>query len=150
TMEDPDVWWQMAGARDFSRTEIFSYTAHGAPWIYPAGSGYIFYALFSLGGARLLSLLAPLCCAAIAWLLARRGGVLRASIVTLAIPSIAMATMVRANMFTTLLSAAFLTVLWEKRNKWILPPLAMLWANLHPGFIYGLALTALWSIPVAA
>jgi tetratricopeptide (TPR) repeat protein len=148
TMDDPDMWWQLAAGRyiaatgHIARTEVFSYTALGAPWIYPQGAGLLFYALYSLGGFVLLSLLSALALAGIALLLARKGGLLRCAIVALAIPVISLTTTVRANLFTSVLASVFLTILYEDLNPWLLPPLMLLWVNLHPGFIYGLALTA--------
>jgi len=152
TMDDPDVWWQMAAGRDLlstghlARTEIFSYTAKGAPWTYPVGGGVLFHLLYTLGGFTLLSLLSPLIGALIALLLVRKGGVLRCWIALLAIPAISAATLVRANMFTTLFAAVFLIVLWDEMNPWILPPLMLLWVNLHPGFIYGLGIVIAFTL----
>ena len=61
TVSDFDLFWQMASGRwvvqhhaVFS-TEIFSYSAQGQPWIYPAGSGVFFYLAYLLGGYGLLS-----------------------------------------------------------------------------------------------
>jgi tetratricopeptide (TPR) repeat protein len=50
-------------------------------------------------------------------------------------------------MFTVVLFAAFLTILWEysqggRVKLWLLPLLMLAWVNLHPGFISGLALSA--------
>lgn len=152
TIDDPDVWWQMAAGRAFlasghvPRTEIFSYTVQGTPWTYPILSGALFQWLYSLGGFTLLSLVSPLVGAAIAFLMVRKGGVLRAAIVMLAIPAITNATAVRANMFTTLLATVFLVVLWDELNPWILPPLMVLWVNLHPGFIYGLGIVTAFTL----
>jgi hypothetical protein len=49
TVSDPDTFWQLATGRwvvehhrVFS-TDVFSYTAQGQPWIYPAGSGLLLY-----------------------------------------------------------------------------------------------------------
>ena len=147
TLYDPDVWWQMATGRHLvttghiARTEIFSYTAQGAPWIYPVGAGVIFHMLYSLGGVRLLSMLSVVACGLTAWILLRRGGVMRCVVIALAVPAIAAATMVRANMFTTVLAAVFLTTLTGPSPAlWLLPLLMIAWVNLHPGFIYGLAI----------
>jgi tetratricopeptide (TPR) repeat protein len=156
TIDDFDVWWQMAAGRyivqsgHVMRTDVFSYTAQGEPWIYPVGAGILFHWLYTLGGFVLLSLLSPLIGGAIAWLLVRRRGLLRCWLAALAVPAVAAATAVRANMFTTLLATVFLAVLWDTLDSdpeqptghaiWSLPPLMVLWANLHPGFIYGLAL----------
>jgi tetratricopeptide (TPR) repeat protein len=161
-MDDPDVWWQMASGRymldsgHVMRTEVFSYTAPGQPWTYPIGAGILFHWLYTLGGFTLLSLLSPLVGGATTLLLVRRGGLLRCWMVALAVPSIAFSTLVRANMFSTMLAAVYLAILWEVLNLegdqptgrgiWILPPLMLLWVNLHPGFIYGLALVMAFAV----
>src|SRR5580658_6192605 len=83
SMDDPDMWWQMASGRymvqsgHVMRTEVFSYTAKGEPWTYPIGAGILFYLLYKAGGFTLLSLLSPLVGGAITLLLVRRGGLLR-------------------------------------------------------------------------
>src|ERR1019366_1408526 len=98
TMYDPDMWWQLAHGRyllttgHIARTEIFSYTAPGAPWIYPAGSGLIFQWLYETGGFRLLSLLSAAAGVLIATVSIRRGGFLRYWMAALAIPLVAMNT----------------------------------------------------------
>lgn len=156
SMDDPDMWWQMASGRymlesgHVMRTEVFSYTAKGQPWTYPVGACLLFYKLWTLGGATLLSLLSPAVCGAIALLLVWRGGITRGVMAALAVPSVAFSTLVRANMFSTLLAAIYLKILWDvlrrraeektPRTIWILPALMLVWVNLHPGFIYGLAL----------
>jgi Flp pilus assembly protein TadD len=156
TMDDPDMWWQMATGRyllttgQIARTEIFSYTAPGAPWIYPVGSGVIFHALYQAGGFRLLSLLSAAAAVAITATLIRRGGLVRYWTAALAVPLIATSTEVRANLFTMVMAACFLEILWPvdveresaERKWWFLPPLMVCWVNLHPGFIYGLAMVA--------
>ncbi len=155
TLSDFDVWWQLASGRywietgHLARQDVFSYTAQGRPWLYPAGSGLLFYLLYRLGGYGLLSLLAPMAAAITALLLLRKGGLLRAWIVALAVPPIAWRTSVRAEMFTTVFTAVYLVLLWEhvssapqnrKAPLWLLPVVMLAWVNLHPGFIVGVAL----------
>src|SRR6266404_7666153 len=153
-LSDLDVWWQLASGGwmwDHSaamRQEVFSYTAPGAPWIYPAGSGALFYWIWRMAGLSALSLLAPAACGIIALILMRRGGILRAWTLALAVPVIAWRCAVRADLFTTLLTAAFLALLWQehtaeesgrRRWLWLLPFLVAAWVNLHPGFLLGVA-----------
>ena len=70
TVADFDLGWQLATGRYIVQhhvipsTEMFSYTAHGSPWIYPPFSGVIFYLLFLLGGYAALSWLSAFACAA--------------------------------------------------------------------------------------
>lgn len=151
TLTSFDLGWQLATGRwiahhhSIPSTDVFSYTAQGQPWIYPAGSGLIFYGAFLLGGYPLLTWLGAVACVGTVALLLRRGSEVSAAIVILAVPLIAARTSPRADMFTVVLFAAFLTVLWEQwetgRGKlWILPVLMAAWVNLHLGFVAGIAL----------
>jgi hypothetical protein len=63
----------------------------------------------------------------------------------IAVPTIALRTMPRADLFTTVLFAALLFLLWryhegKQARLWLLPLLFLFWANLHLGFAAGLAL----------
>ncbi len=65
----------------------------------------------------------------------------------LAVPLIAIRTRPRADMFSGILFAAFLVMLWHQRRGcrirlWLLPILMIAWVNLHLGFAAGLALIA--------
>src|SRR5262249_24891370 len=58
---------------------------------------------------------------------------------------------VRPLTFSLLLTALFLSFAWDyKRRKrdclWLLPPLMALWANLHAGYVVGLALVGLLTL----
>ena len=128
-----------------SSTDVFSYTAQGEPWIYPVGSGLVLYATYLLGGYTLISWLGALACVATVALLLRRGSAVSAGIAILAVPLIAWRTTPRADMFTVVLFAAFLSLLWEnyqtgQARLWLLPLLMVAWVNLHFGFAAGLAL----------
>ncbi len=151
TVSDPDLPWQLASGRwivqhhQIPSTDVFSYTATGAPWIYPAGAELIFYGVYALGGFALLSWLGALICVGTVALLLRRGSVFTAAVAVLALPLIADRTVPRAEMFTVLLFAAYLSLLWEnfqtgRARLWWLPVLMLAWVNLHLGFIAGLAL----------
>ncbi len=152
TISDFDVWWQLASGREFlatghlPRVDVFSYTAAGAPWTYPAGAGVVFYAVFRMGGYAILSLLAPLAMLSIAGILLWRGGIARSFVLVLAIPLIAGRTMVRAEMFTAVLATVFLVLLWDDVQPavWSLPALMLAWVNLHPGFVIGIGLVTLF------
>ncbi len=153
TVTDFDLGWQMATGRwivqhhHIPSTDVFSYTAQGQPWIYPVGSGLLFYATYLLGGWALLSWLGALVCTGSVALMLRRARILTATLAVIAIPRIALHTTPRADMFTVLLFAAFLTLLWQqhedgKAKLWLLPLLMMAWVNLHLGFASGFALLA--------
>jgi tetratricopeptide (TPR) repeat protein len=151
TIAEFDLGWQMAIARwivqhhQIPSVDVLSYTAAGQPWIYPAGAGLLFYGAFLLGGYSLLSWLAAAGCAGVVALLLRRGTAVSAALAILAVPLITSRTTPRAEMFTVVLFAAFLSLLWQQHESgdarlWLLPVLMVAWVNLHPGFVAGLGL----------
>ena len=153
TVTDWDLGWQMATGRwilqhhRIPSTDVLSYTAQGKPWRYPVGSGILFYLLYVLGHYTLLSILGAAACVSTVALLLRRGSWVTAVLAILAIPRIALRTTPRAEIFTVILFAAFLTVLWEqfetgRARLWLLPLLMVAWVNLHLGLTAGLGLIA--------
>jgi tetratricopeptide (TPR) repeat protein len=161
TLQDFDLGWQLATGRwilqhrQLLSTDVFSSTAHGAPWIYPALSGIVFYLAYLAGGYALLSWIGAASCAVTVALLVRRDNVAGSALALVAVPLIANRTQPRAEMFTTVLFAAFLTLLWQHYRSgqerspdqhtgrsplWLLPILMVAWVNLHLGFVAGLAL----------
>ena len=151
TVMDFDLGWQLATGRwivqhhQIPSTEVFSYTAAGQPWIYPAGSALFFYAAFLVGKYALLSWLGAIACVGTVALLISTRLALSAALAILAIPVIVLRTAPRAEMFSVVLFAAFLVLLWRRHEKrrvhlWLLPLLMVAWVNLHLGFVAGLAL----------
>ena len=151
TVSDFDLFWQLASGRwvvqhhaVFS-IEIFSYSAQGQPWIYPAASGVFFYLAYLLGGYGLLSWIGVAACCGTILILLRRGAEVSAALAIVLVPVIAARTAPRADLFTVVIFAAFLSVLWQqfqsgKSRLWLLPFLMLCWVNLHLGFVAGLAL----------
>jgi tetratricopeptide (TPR) repeat protein len=157
TVSEPDLGWQLATGRWVAQhhavpsIDVLSYTAAGEPWIYPVGAGLIFYAAYLLGGYALISWIGATACVGTIALLLRRGSAISAAIAILAVPVIAYRTGPRADMFTVVLFAAFLSLLWEnyrtgRARLWLLPLLMVAWVNLHPGFVAGLALIAAYVV----
>jgi tetratricopeptide (TPR) repeat protein len=157
TLGEYDLFWQLGTGRWIAQhhavfsTDVFSYTAQGQPWIYPVGSGLLFYWAFLIGGYALISWLGAIACAGVILLLLRRGSTVTAVLAMIAVPLIAARTSPRADMFTVLLFAAFLSILWEQYEKgpaklWLLPLLMVLWVNLHLGFVAGLALVCAYAV----
>jgi hypothetical protein len=92
-----------------------------------------------------LSYIAALGCAATVALLLRKGSVISALLAVLAILLIAIRCHVRADLFSTMLSAAFLALLWRyhetgRARFWLFPMLVVCWVNTHLGFFVGLGL----------
>jgi tetratricopeptide (TPR) repeat protein len=155
TVEDFDLGWQLATARwviqhhQVPRTDVLSYTMQGQPWTYPVGAGIVFYAAFLLGGFALISWIGALACTGTVALLVRRGSAAGAAIAILGVPLIAARTTPRADMFSVVLFAAFLSLLWEnyrtgRARLWLLPLLMLAWVNVHFGFVSGLALIGVY------
>lgn len=151
TLQDFDLGWQLASGRWIVQhhrifsNDVFSYTAAGQPWIYPALSGVFFYLCFLVGGYTLLTWTGALACAGTVAVLLRRNSVVVAALAIVAVPMIASRTQPRAEMFTTILFAAYFALLWKhyrtgRAAMWLLPVLMVLWVNLHPGFISGVLL----------
>ena len=151
TLTQYDLGWQLATGRWIAQhhqipsTDVFSYTAQGRPWIYPVGSALFLYALYLLGGYSLLSWLGAIVCVGTVALLLRRGSLISAGLAILAVPLIAVHTNPRADMFTLLLFATFLSLIWQQHESgrahlWLLPVLMVAWVNLHLGLAAGLAL----------
>jgi tetratricopeptide (TPR) repeat protein len=151
TVSDLDLGWQLATGRylvqhhQIPRVDVFSFTAYGKEWIYPPFSGAIFYLLYLAGGYSALSWLGALACAATVAFVVSAGGRLAAILAIIAVPAIAFRTIPRAELFTTVLFAAALAIVWrhhrgERAGLWLLPGLFFVWANLHLGFVSGLGL----------
>ncbi len=153
TVHDYDLGWQLATGRwvvqhhHIPSIDVFSYTARGKPWVYPILSGVLFYGLFSLAGYTALTWLTAMASAATAFLLTRRQGLATATLAIIAVPVLAVRFTARADLFTTVLFAAVLSILWRYHRGgggalWLLPVLLLLWTNLHWGFVAGLGLCA--------
>jgi hypothetical protein len=151
TVGDPDLGWQLATGRWMVQhhaipvTDILSYTIRGKEWIYPVLSQLLFYFAYVLGGYSLLSWIgAAACLVTVAFLLRRAQGP-GVVLALIAVPMIAERSTPRAEMFTEVLFAAFVSILWHyhRSNRgplWALPALMFLWVNLHLGFIAGLGM----------
>ena len=151
TVVDTDLGWQLATGRyilqhgQIPYRDVFSYTARGQEWIYPPFSGVVFYGAYLLGGFVALSWCGVAACVGLVALLLRAGNMATAVLAIVAVPALGYSTLPRANLFTTLLFAGVLTLVWQHHRDqraplWLLPLLMLAWVNLHPGFIAGLAL----------
>jgi hypothetical protein len=157
-----DLYWQLktgqviAQTRQVPTTDLFSYTAAGDPWyVQEWGCEALFYGLWqTFGKESLVALRIAVITAAftlVLWRSLRRTGrpLLSTGMTLLAAWGAAYFFDNRPQMMTYLGTAAVLLVLddyragrWS-RAIWLLPPLLLLWANLHAGFFLGLAL--LWA-----
>lgn len=151
TIQDTDLGWQLATGRwilehhRIASADVFSYTAQGRPWIYPPFSGVLFYCLYLLGGYAALTWFTAAASATTAFLLTRRARLVTIVLTIVAVPVVARQLDPRADLFTTVLFAATLSVLWQyyrtgEAKLWLLPIFSLMWVNLHWGFVVGLGL----------
>jgi len=156
-----DFWWYLksgeliVSTQSIPATDPFSFTAQGRPWInHMWATQVLFFALWKIGGRLPLILLkAGVVTAtfAIVLLTMRRRGVLPilASAITLLLAWAGREFWdARPQIFTYLLLGLFLWLLregWEGRrwNLIALPLLMVAWANLHAGFVTGIAVVGL-------
>jgi tetratricopeptide (TPR) repeat protein len=155
TVTDFDVGWLLATGRqlvsqhEIPRTEFLSYTAYGTPWIYPPFGGGLLYLVYAIGGFAALSWINALASVAVVMVAIGRPRLLTCALATLAVPSIALRTAPRSELFTTLFFAAFLALLLrhrrgEKSHLWLLPLMMLVWVNAHQGFAAGIALLGVY------
>jgi hypothetical protein len=155
-LSDPDVWWHIRlgdwiiAHHQIPAGELFAYTAFGNPlvaheWL----SETIFAALAAVGGLFLVTVLMGL----VAWsamvATVLRGHLRGAGPVVLAVGLALGARAAETVLGTRPQVFTFALVCWTLwiaesylrsggRRRWLLPPLFLLWANLHAGFIAGI------------
>jgi len=164
---DPDVWWHLAAGRwmvehrQVPRTDPFSYSAAGAPWIaHEWATEVLLYGLYRAFGLYGLSiyrqvaaaagavLLYALCLrAAVHPLLAFAAGA--AFVATLA-PVFNARPQVLVPVFTLLVLHVLLSHRkGRQRALWWLVPLAVVWVNSHGGFLLLFVVLALYGLHTA-
>ncbi len=161
-----DLWWHLRTGQlileegRIPHTDPFTYTAEGRPWVtHEWLAEVLFYGLHRAGGVNLLVIWkALLCCltlglagwAGLAGCRARERLPAAALGILLAAPLLAIRAFVRPHLLTALLLAVTLLLLRKESAtgrpawRWALPPLFLLWANLHSGFLLGLGLVTLY------
>lgn len=159
-VHDPDLWWHLRAGQEMVAThqvlhqDIFSYTRLGQPWIaHEWLSEVLMYLVFRAAGWTGLTLAFAVVIAATFFLLYRQcqgrpyiAGLVVAVGAVATIPSWG----VRPQMLSLLLAAIFLGLLSKAERSspghlrflWWLPPLLLLWVNLHGGFLLGPAFIA--------
>ena len=167
TVADPDLWGHtLYGLRSIDlgvlteRADPFSYTAAGAPWTnhewlteYQYGWLWRHWGNPGLVMWRNVLVAGVFVVAALAIRAARAG--LAASVLLLILNSECLSNyviFVRPQLATYLLFAVYLLVLRRfhdrpaSRSIWLLPPLTVLWVNLHGGFLAGGGLVVLFLV----
>jgi tetratricopeptide (TPR) repeat protein len=150
TVADFDMGWHLATGRyvvqhhSIPSTDVLSYTTAGTKWAYPPFAGVLLYLIYNAGGYAGLSWFCALACIATVGFLLRGRDLGSAALAMCAVEPIAFRTGPRADLFNTVFFAIVLGILWDFRrgsNKrlWLLPLTMLIWVNVHPGFILGLA-----------
>lgn len=162
---NPDLWWHLAAGRfivengQFLRTDVFSHTYYGAPWInfewLSQVALYLIYKPFGLWG---LYAAKTLLCAAIVfllWVIARQVGAKGPVLFLLTwvgFKTVQPRLQDRPELATLLFMGLLVCgLLWARektaktqRLPWMVFAVFVLWANAHGGFIYGIGVIALF------
>ncbi len=158
---DTDTWWHirsgeyMVENKEIPRTDPFSYTRYGQDWIdHSWGAQLVIYGAYDLFGgstqpgdsgniglALYVAVLATLGMAFV-YLMCDGNVYLRAFVVVLGATTAAVFWSPRPQMFSFMLGALVLYLLHlYKRERldrlWLIPPVMLIWANLHGGFAVG-------------
>jgi len=150
TVSDPDMGWHLATGRyvvqhhTVPSTDILSYTAAGTSWRYPPFAGVLLYLVYLAGGYAGLSWFCALACFVTVGFLVRRRTMASITLAMCAVEPIAFRTGPRADLFNTLLFAILMALLWDFQcgrtvRLWLVPVIMLVWVNVHPGFVLGLA-----------
>jgi len=161
---DPDVWWHLQTGKDIvasssiPHVDPYSFTKAGAPWIaHEWLSQVLMFAVYRLSGlGGLVFIFAAVITAA--FVISYRQSAGRPYVAGLAVLLGALSATplfgIRPQMITLLLASIYIAILrrfvlsGEARVLWWLPPLMILWVNLHAGFALGLGLIALFFVTV--
>jgi tetratricopeptide (TPR) repeat protein len=162
-----DIWWHMKTgelilAKGIPRTDPFSFTSYGKPWItHEWLAEVLFYIIYSLGGLKLLVFLKGILAALTAAILyhfgIRRGvwAPLAAAAAFLALSGFSFRIFARPHLFTFIFLSILITILFKTagsrggvqgdrsflRDRWvILPAVMFFWANMQAGFFIGLGI----------
>ncbi len=162
---DPDLWWHLQTAKDIvaSRSiphvDPYSFTRAGTAWItHEWLSELLMFGVYRLSGLTGLVLIFS-AVITVAFLIAYRQSAGRPYVAGLAVLLGALSSTplfgIRPQMITLLLASSYIAILrrftrsGEARVLWWLPPLMILWVNLHAGFALGLGLIALFFLSLA-
>ena len=141
-----DSWWHLrAGKEMWTRhfvmlSDEFSFTVTGSAWPnHEWLSEVVFYACYLAGGLPALTAFAALCVTvalAMAWQLIKGDATQRLVIIGLCMTSIVPVWTVRPHVFTLVL-VMVVVHLALRRWYWPIPPIFVIWANLHGGVALG-------------
>lgn len=140
---DPDFGWHLESGRyilvhGIPSHDIFTYTARSFPWInHEWGNDVITALIYALGGYNLLVAAHSLLWTGALFL---SGWRTRFAVLLVAAVALFPFSGVRAISWTVFLLAVLLYLLRQRHVlPWVFPLLFLVWANLHGGFVIGLA-----------
>jgi len=163
---DPDLWGHVAFGRAMLATrhltfhDPYSYSAPGHLWLnHEWLSELLMGAIYNLGGVIGLKLMKFTCCAVViislALGLAEADSPIKLQLGLLVAASVAIAPQMqfRPQLFTFVMMSALLAILARHTYRglaalWLAIPMFALWANLHGGFVVGLATLGIFSTVV--
>jgi hypothetical protein len=158
---DPDFWWHLRTGQyicetgSIPREDPFSYTIPNRTWItHEWLTEIILYTIYDVSGQEgLILTFAAIITGAFALLYLQCPGrpYLASFMVIWAAITSAVTWDVRPQMLSLLLSSTFLYILHSykkgrRRYIWLMPPLMILWANLHGSFFLGLVFPAVYIV----
>ena len=161
-ISDPDFWWHLkTGQYIVTRHRLpvpdpFAYTTASAPPVSAAEAATrhfnlthewlaqaVWYVVYSAGGFAAVvlwkALLLTVLCASTGWIAWRRTGSVLWGIAA-ALAAGALATQFdrdRPGILSYVFTAVFLVIFESRKRLWLLPVLAVIWANCHGGFFLG-------------
>jgi len=154
---DTDTWWHLQAGRvtlergRILQSDVFSHTRYGQPWVNHSWlSQVLLYLLFHYLRYYGLGLFQALVVTlAFVFVYAQMEGDVftRAFIVVLAAAASAVIWIARPQLISFLLTAVLCYLLylykWRGVNRlWLIPPLFVLWVNLHAGYVLGFMVLA--------
>jgi len=157
---DPDVWWHLRTGQiilqthQAPRADPYSFTRAGQPWIdHEWLSQVLIYLLFRTGGwIALIVTFGAAVAAALLLVFARSPGKPYGAVLVTLLAAFASAPSwgARPQMLTFFLASVALLLLERSYNKprlllWI-PPLTLLWTNLHAGYALAIAFLILFAV----
>ncbi len=165
TEADPDLWGHLRFGLDtlqagnITHLDSYSYLTDGQLWVNHEWLAEVIFAVsWTVGNVLGLTILKLTVVVALLgslyrYLLQQTVRPIQAGIVLLLATPLFYPTLgtVRPQMFTTLAASLLLHVLVRSdtghyRRLWLLPPLFLVWANLHGGFLAGLAILLVWAV----
>lgn len=159
---DPDLWWHLITGETVLRAghlimrEPFSYSAHGLYWVDHERIAEVIMALAYRAGGIVGLKLFKLACTAVTFILitltiAETGASrpIQSCVLILAAVGLGPTIQFRPQLFTFICFSALMLLLTRhnygrKKQLWLIVPLMFVWADLHGGYVVGLAMLGLY------